>query len=31
MSKLGVMAGYQYLHSGVPFVAVPLQLHISGK
>ncbi|MEJ2481165.1 MAG: D-ribose ABC transporter substrate-binding protein [Acidihalobacter sp.] len=31
MSKLGVMAGYQYLHSGVPFVAVPLQLHTSGK
>ncbi|MCE1161390.1 MAG: D-ribose ABC transporter substrate-binding protein [Thiomonas sp.] len=31
MSKLGVMAGYEYLHSGVPFVAVPLQLHVAGK
>ncbi len=30
MSKLGVMAGYEYLHSGVPFVAVPLQLHTAG-
>lgn len=31
MSKLGVMAGYDYLHGGVPFVAVPLQLHVAGK
>lgn len=30
MSKLGVMAGYQYLHSGVAFVPVPLKLYTSG-
>lgn len=31
MSQLGVMAGYQYLKSGVPFVPVPLKLYTSEK